>query len=390
MTRHKPIDTLRLTQTERDLLIDGLEKSARDSRVEHEGRTHERVGFNTKNFPVTFTHPGGVETRCLVTARNLSIGGLGFLHGGFLHANTACAIELPTIFGDSRVIRGAVRSCRHVAGKIHEIGVRFDAPIDPYEFLEPGDAPQGGFDSKLDASSLSGRVLAIEPAASDARLLVHQFASTSATLEIRSDFEEARELIQSGAIDLILISDAALGTNGGADISQAIRMEGFDGPLIALTAESRSEWLAQVRKHHFAEVLVKPCDIGKFYACLAQNLPDTGQASTSGKIYSEIALTEAAVELLGGFLKEVELAVREVNTAMAKGDKSTIRALCLGLKGNGRGYGFPRLSDAAREIVDAIDKSAPADDVEVALKRLELVFQRLSPELPPAPGAAPA
>jgi len=387
VSRNQPIDTLRITDAERDHLLDTLEKLAAESQITKNVRAHDRVSFSIKPFPVTFLHPGGVETRCLVTARNLSVGGLGFLHGGFLYQGTLCEMQVPTIYGDHRTLRGSVRSCRHVSGNIHDIGVQFDDAIDPYEFLEVGDAPSSGYTCDIKAPSLTGAVVALQAFTPDARLLAHHLASTSITLTARADYEEARDDIASGRADLVIVDDRALGSNGGADVMQALHMDGFTGPVIALTSDSSTAWLSSVRQHGFADVLIKPYDVGKLFACLAQHLPDlAGTGPTAGKIFSEIATSPGAIDLLQSFLAEVDSAVGEVRGALAKGDRQTIRSLCLGLKGSGRGYGYPRLSDAAREVVDAIDAKRSEPDVELALKRLELVFQRLSPE---APAAAP-
>jgi len=370
-----------MKEAERTQLIETLEKLAAETNVSENNRAHDRVSFSTKPFPVTFHHPGGVETSCLVVSRNLSAGGLGFLHGGFVYEGTRCVLEIPTIYGDSRTLTGDVRSCRHISGNVHDIGVRFDEPVDPYEFLEAGDTPQGSFSVDVDAPNLAGSVLAILAFPPDAQLLKHHLADTSIELQTAPDFESAAETVAAGELDLVIVGDHALGANGGADVIQAVRMQGFEGHLIALTADGSSDWLASVKKQGFSEILVKPYEVGKLYAVLAARLPD-GSASALGGIFSELANAADALDLLQGFLREVESSVKEINVAMSKGDRSKARSLCLRLKGSGRGYGYPRLSDAAREVVDAIDADASGHDVEVAFRRLEIVFQCLTAEPP--------
>lgn len=389
MSRNRPIDTLRINDSEREHLLETLEKLAAESHVARNIRAHDRVTFTIKPFAVTFLHPGGVETRCLVTARNLSVGGLGFLHGGFLYDGTRCQLHVPTIYGDRRTLTGAVRSCRHISGNIHEVGVQFDEPIDPYEFLEAGDAPAGRHAESVTAPSLAGVVLAVQNFPPDAKLLEHHLASTKIKLTTAREYDEARTDVSAGRIDLIIVDDHALGANGGADIMQAIKMDDFNGPVIALTSDGSTAWLSSVRQHGFADVLIKPYDVGKLYACLARRLPD-GEGNGAGKIFSELATSPGAIDLLKSFLAEVETAVEEVQGSLAKGDRQTMRSLCLGLKGSGRGYGYPRLSDAARDVVQAIDSDQPENDVELAIKRLDLVFQRLSAEAPVESNPAPA
>lgn len=378
--RQKPIDTLRMNQAQRDALLESLNDKASDGSDENEARRHTRVDFRAGDVCVTFMHPGGVESTCVATPRNLSIAGLGFLHGGFIHENTECYIELPTLFGDTRRVRGRVRSCRLVSGRIHEIGVQFDSEIDPYEFLEPGDAPSAGAAHDVDPTDLSGSLLVIESSAADARLLSHHLRGSSVTVEVRTSLEEAESDIASGAFDVVCFGDAALGANGGADEVQGARSQGFDGPIIAMTAESKGDWLAKLRHCGCADVLVKPYAPGKLFATLSQHLSGSGGgASSSGKIHSSLATDPDAVELLETFLKDVETTIRELHTMIGSGSMNEVRSVCLGLKGTGQGYGYPRFSDAAREVVDTIDKAGSSGKVEAAVKRLELVFQRLTP-----------
>lgn len=380
MSRSNPVDTVRLSPAEREALIASLDRQSKDADSSENNRRHERVAFFPKPVAVSFIHPGGVETRCLVTPRNISVSGMGFLHGGYLHNGSECVVNLPSLFGDTRFVRGAIRSCRYITGNVHEIGVEFDDEIDPYDFLEPGDAPQSADAAAIDPQTLHGAILAIENSPADARLLTHHLAKTDVSLDVFDTFEDAESAIASGASNLIMLNDDALGANGGADIAQAVRVQGFDGPMIAMTAESRPGWLAHVRQSGFADVLVKPYDPGKLYACLVQQLPHSDErGSTSGKIHSTLPHDPAVIELLESYINEVEESIKSIQACMRDDDKNGVRAACLGLKGTGRSYGYPRLSDAAKEVVDAIDEGAKADDVEIALKRLGLVSQRLAP-----------
>ena len=386
MSRSTPTDTLRLTKAEQRALIDALNKEAETAEQQKNNRTHERMSFQAMAIHVTFSHPGGVNAKCLVTARNLSVGGLGFLHGGFVHTDTPVSLQLPTIFGDTRVVNGTVRSCRHVSGKVHEIGVKFTKDIDPYEFLEPTNTPTCSDASAVDASAIIGRMLVLESNPADSTLLKHQLRETELQIDAHPTFEDAQEDIAAGCFNLIIVGDSGLGPNGGADTIQAIRMQSYDGPVIAMTAESGPEWLGSVRHNGFTEVLLKPYDPAKLLVCISQQLAIGGTGvGVSGLIYSELATCAEILDLLKTYLGEVTDTLKQINTANEQGDTATVRQHCLSLKGTGRGYGYPRLSDAAREVVDNIDHEANSEHVSMAVRRLELIAQRLSSELIPAP-----
>lgn len=378
--RDTPIDTLRLNPAQREALLNQLNDNSGAPGDEENGRRHTRVGFTAESVAITFIHPGGIETSCLITPRNLSVAGLGFLHGGFIHQNTECYIELPTLFGDTMRVRGRVRSCRHIKGRVHEIGLEFSSEIDPYEFLEPGDAPTSGDSHDIDPSQFHGSILMVDSSAPDTRLLAHHLRSSNISVEIREDYDAAEEAIASGAFGLIFFGDSALSENGGADYVQGARSQGFDGPVVAMTSESKGDWLAKLRKCGFTDVLVKPYNTGKLFATLSQHLPESGAAgSSSGQIFSMLASDDGVVELLETFLQDVESSIKELHALMGAGALQDVRSACLALKGTGQGYGYPRFSDAAREVVDTIDKTSNTMEIEVALKRLDLVFKRLTP-----------
>lgn len=388
MSRSKPTDTLRLSDHEKLALVESLNAKPDSDEQINSGRTHDRVAFNALAVHTSISHPGGVVTQCIVTARNLSVGGLGFLHGGFVYEGTRVEMQLPTIFGNTRTIKGTVRSCRHINGKVHEIGVQFDREIDPYEFLQPGDAPAAGYSDDIDPATISGRVMLIDAGKADAMLLKHQLKDTTIELVAHTSFEDATDDIAAGGFDLLIIGDAELGANGGADTMQAVRMQSFDGPMLALTVESKPEWLAMIHQSGFSDVLVKPYDAGRLLACLAQHLSEAGSGA-GGAIHSDLATSEDTVELLDTYLKEVQNTVKALHAATNSADFEKVRGLCQELKGTGQGYGYPRLSDAAKDVVNLLESDNTHSTVESAVKRLELIAQRLTSAVIPDAGATP-
>lgn len=105
--------------------------------------TRDRRDLDTVRYPfvrraaLRISHPGGTVTTHLVRTRNLSTGGVGFIHGAFLYPQTTCHVALQTRHGESVALSGQVGWCRHVSGKSHEIGVRLNQVIQVDEFVPP-------------------------------------------------------------------------------------------------------------------------------------------------------------------------------------------------------------------------------------------------------------
>lgn len=105
--------------------------------------TRDRRDLEATRFPLVkrcalrVLHPSGNVTSHLVRSRNISMGGMGFIHLSFLYPDTDCHVALQTRAGESVAMAGKVSWCRHVSGKSHEIGFRFDQMIPVGEFIEP-------------------------------------------------------------------------------------------------------------------------------------------------------------------------------------------------------------------------------------------------------------
>ena len=61
--------------------------------------------------------------------------GMSLLHGVFVYPGTACKIALRSLGGEAVEVPGEVASCRWVDGRVHEIGVKFDEPIELDDFV---------------------------------------------------------------------------------------------------------------------------------------------------------------------------------------------------------------------------------------------------------------
>lgn len=95
-----------------------------------------RVSY-VKRAALRVTHPDNRVTSHLIRTRNLSVGGVSFIHGCFLYPKTRCYIALATRHGEGVALSGTVSWCRHVQGRGHEVGFRFDRVIQVDEFIDP-------------------------------------------------------------------------------------------------------------------------------------------------------------------------------------------------------------------------------------------------------------
>ena len=121
------IDTFRTRGAEIDRLLDQMDE---ESDVPDENlRRHQRSVFRTRAV-VCFAAAGSrdVSVPHVVATRNISQGGMAFLHWGFVHPGSRCAITVRSSEEKTRTLHGVVVRCTLVDGTTHEVAVQFDPP----------------------------------------------------------------------------------------------------------------------------------------------------------------------------------------------------------------------------------------------------------------------
>lgn len=134
------IRQLDLSNRECEQLIKSID-ARDDDRQTKSARRHPRHTYPLADVPICIEHPDGGKSYVLVYSRNLSNGGMSFLHGGFIHTNSRCTIILRSIEGDLIGLSAKVRHCRLIQGSCHEIGIKFSQEIDISQFLIVSDSP---------------------------------------------------------------------------------------------------------------------------------------------------------------------------------------------------------------------------------------------------------
>ncbi len=99
-------------------------------------RRHERYRYRVRGICVTL-FDSDEEATLFVSARNLSAGGVAFLHTNPLHVGTRCQVRLVDRHAQDQHVTGIISRSRYVRAEVYEIGVQFDETIDPRFFVDP-------------------------------------------------------------------------------------------------------------------------------------------------------------------------------------------------------------------------------------------------------------
>lgn len=340
-----------------------------------ERRREERWEYRMSDVAVIVQHPGGGSGRFLVCSRNLSAGGMAFIHGGYIHPGSECRVGLTRWDDRPLAVTGVIAHCRHLEGQLHEVGIRFARPINPKTFLGPPDPDEVGVgEPALELPTLTGRILVVDGSAADRRLITHYLSATGAGATAVGTTGAALDAVRRHSFDVVLCEISLEGGDAVRLIKQMRRL-GFRGPILLVTAESDVRRLTEAREAGANEIIGKPWNPAYLGSLLAEWLESPASERT---IYSSLEEHPGMAELIVDFINEARRAGHQLGKAVTVGDAQRARQLCLRLAGSGSGYGFDELTGAARDAITALETSNNVlEAASSPLRRLMETCQRL-------------
>ncbi len=188
----------------------------------------------------------------------------------------------------------------------------------------------------------------------------------------------AVEMALTGRYNVILM-DMQMPEMDGYQATGDLRRKGYEGPIIALTANSMigdSDRCIQAGCSHY---LSKPVDRTRLIEVLRQCRPTADRALTSPPsdastiglpisvdsgtgAPSAVGDVPELAELVSGFVSGLQQKTADMASSLAHGDFGTLRRLAHQLKGAGGSYGYSSLSDVASRL----ESAAKAEDHEMA------------------------
>lgn len=376
------IDTLRLSTAEQTELLHYLEGDESGDGSANL-RQHARLSYHpAAGIVISLSHPGGSVGLYLVRPRNLSAGGIGFLHGSYLHQGSRCGLVLRTVDGQRRTLCGHVAWCRHVRGHVHEAGIAFHETIDVRQFvdtclrMDPAEA-EGEAATSVPLPKLRGRALYVEDTPDDRALLAFQLGQMGVELHCVADVPEAMARLNDERFDLVLTGLWLPGLTGLDLIEQVNEMDA-PPPVIALTADPNETVHREALQRGGKRVLVKPYTFQTLVDVLT---PYLGPAEGAEPVPPEPLIsrhwsTPAMRPLLSRYVARLDEQVEQIAQLLASTPPDPLlRKLVLEMKGSAGNFGYPAVSEAAHRLYELIEQQADAaalHDEQVRLKQLAL------------------
>jgi CheY-like chemotaxis protein len=347
-----------LTPLQYDALLTRIDQ-AETAKTWRNRRTSQRLPYRALSMLLTVRHGDGERGEFHAAARDLGSSGMSFLHSGFLHSGTNCVIELPRLDGRLVSMGGQVTWCRHIMGPHHIVGMRFDRRIKPREFIK-SEAETAG----VDPAALSGSLLLIDEQELDRALVVNCLRDTRLVIEEVADCRQALAKLAKQKFDLVLCE---LGATPDQDPPAALRKVGYAGPIIVATAEPDPARLTAARQAGANSILAKPYAPGELIDEISTAI-GCGGARSEDPIVSQAQNRPGMAPLIKKYLKAASENAKHINEARQAKNFQAVRGCCKVLKGSSGGMGFPQVSRAARDVMDAMDA---ANSLEACTKQID-------------------
>lgn len=364
-------NTLGLRDRELNQLLGSMEHSARASGHKPIDREFSRWPFPNTSVPVKLIHPGGNEVELRLACRNLSRGGVGLLHGAFVHPGSRLAVYLPRRAGGEQRIEGTVARCLHREGIIHEVGVRFDEPVAIRDFIRP-DLFEGWLSyERIDPNQIEGSLIHVEPEPMDQKIVRHFLRETRVRVRSFASGAEALASARSGA-DLILC-ERTLSDMSGPEFIKALRAQQNRSPVVLTSDSPTPEATPEIRFSGANAFLNKPFDSAHLLLAVAEFL--VGPASTASD--PGCLQSTPGPQLSGAYASKLREYADELDALVGEDRQIDAYVICVQIKGTAPTLGFRAIGDRAGWLATQISTGVKLGQIRAQVSELTEACRKL-------------
>lgn len=344
-------NTLNLSAEQLGVIMDLLDEAGEGGRVR---RNHSRLSFRVPAIEVEVYQPSGGSVSFFVACRNLSRGGLSVVHSSYMHVGTKCRIKMQHNTDGEVWIKSSVVQCRHVTGRVHDVGLKFDKEIDVNDFMKLDPLSDNFSLETVDPSKLEGRVLLVTASNIDRKLIEAYLADTSLRMIHAETYEEILDKFAE-PFDAVLC-DFDKDVTAASEAVRGLRSAGHGVPVIAFAGSLSKEGKNAIRESRVSALLHKPIDKSLILKALAEFILLGRGAGDDLPTPTPKEDTDPSLKALADlFAQDLVKFVDEITKAIETGDEKNLRYICARIRGTGPLLGHSAVADAAGRVLAILD-----------------------------------
>ncbi len=344
-------NTLNLSAEQLSVIMDQLDEAGEGGRTR---RTHARVSFRLQAVEVEIFQPSGGSVQFCVACRNLSRGGLSLVHSSYMHVGTKCRVRLEHHSDGPMWINATVVQCRHVTGRIHDVGLRFEKEIDVNDFVRLDPLGDNFSLETVEASKLEGRVLLVTANDIDRKLVEAYLSDTSIRMIHVQGYDEVIGALAE-PVDAILC-DFDKDVAAACEAVRGIRSAGYAVPVIAVAGDLSEPSKETIRGSRVSAMVRKPITKAALLRALAEFILLGRGAGDDLPAASTQQETDPSLKALADlFAQDLAKFADEIATACKSGDEKNLRYICARIRGTGPLLGHASVADAAGRVLTMLD-----------------------------------
>ncbi len=344
-------NTLNLSVEQLNQVMDELDEANGGGSVR---RNHSRISFRKPALEVEVYQPSGGSVSFCVACRNLSRGGMSIVHSSYMHVGTKCRIKMLHKTEGEKWLKGEVVQCRHVSGRVHDVGLRFSQEIDVNDFMKLDPLSNTFSLENVDPDKLDGRILLVTANDIDRKLIEVYLSETSLKMIHVTAYDEA--LSQFTEPFDVMLCDFDMDMDAASKAIQGIRSAGHAVPVIAIAGDLSDATKAAIRESRASALVPKPIKRDALLRALAEFILLGRGAGDDLPPPQPKHETDPSLKALADlFAQDLQKFAEEITACAKSGDEKNLRYICARIRGTGPLLGHANVADAAGKVLTLLD-----------------------------------
>jgi CheY-like chemotaxis protein len=231
-----------------------------------------------------------------------------------------------------------------------------------------------------------GRVLVVDDVETNLHVAQGMLAPYELAIELASSGFAVIEKVECGMVYDVIFMDHMMPLMDGVETTKKLRAMGYEGPIIALTANAIAGNAEMFKANGFDDFIPKPIDIQQMNACLntyvRERHPEEAKKYPTKEMLLEMEQSRASKELLAVFCRDAGKSTSVLRKTSVNGDTKLFTTTAHAMKSALANIGEQKLSEKAAALEKAGregDNDYIMENTEWFTMMLETLVARVAP-----------